>query len=105
MDQMREKIRQDAIAETQRASKKKDDEEITDDWTAEQSQLLIKAVNLFPAGTASRYSCCFWRRDGAYYCYCAYVLRIPKYSDFLSPMVTNIGIFLHGLTLSGESRY
>ncbi|XP_015749528.1 PREDICTED: dnaJ homolog subfamily C member 2-like [Acropora digitifera] len=55
MDEMREKIRQDAIAETQRASKKKDDEEITDDWTAEQSQLLIKAVNLFPAGTASRW--------------------------------------------------
>ena len=62
MDEMREKIRQDAIAETQRASKKKDDEEITDDWTAEQSQLLIKAVNLFPAGTASRYNCCLWRR-------------------------------------------
>ena len=58
MDEMREKIRQDAMAETQRASKKKDDEEITDDWTAEQSQLLIKAVNLFPAGTASRYNCC-----------------------------------------------
>lgn len=55
MDEMREKIRQDAMAETQRASKKKDDEEITDDWTAEQSQLLIKAVNLFPAGTASRW--------------------------------------------------
>ena len=106
MDQMREKIRQDAMAETQRASKKKDDEEITDDWTAEQSQLLIKAVNLFPAGTASRYNSCLWRRlkDGAYYCYCAYVLRNPRYSDFLSPMVTNTGIFLHGLKLSGESR-
>ena len=43
-------------------------------------------------------------KDGAYYCYCAYVLRIPRNSDFLSPMVTNIGIFLHGLKLSGESR-
>ena len=32
--------------------------------------------------------------DGAYYCYCAYVLRIPRYSDFLSPMLTNTGIFL-----------
>ena len=32
-------------------------------------------------------------KDGAYYCYCAYVLRISKYSDFLSPMLTNTGIF------------
>ena len=23
-------------------------------------------------------------KDGAYYCYCAYVLRISRYSDFLS---------------------
>ena len=37
-------------------------------------------------------------------CYCAYVLRISRYSDFLSPMLTNTGIFLHGLKLSGESR-
>ena len=43
-------------------------------------------------------------KDGAYYCYCAYVLRISRYSDFLSPMVTNTGIFLRGLKLSGESR-
>ena len=43
-------------------------------------------------------------KDGAYYCYCAYVLRLSRYSDFLSPMLTNTGIFLHGLKLSGESR-
>ena len=43
-------------------------------------------------------------KDGAYYCYCAYVLPISRYSDFLSPMVTNTGIFLRGLKLSGESR-
>ena len=43
-------------------------------------------------------------KDGAYYCYCAYVLRIYRYSDFLSPMFTNTGIFLRGLKLSGESR-
>jgi len=42
--------------------------------------------------------------DGAYYCYCAYVLRISRYSDFQSPMLTNTGIFLRGLKLSGESR-
>ena len=35
--------------------------------------------------------------------YCAYVLRISRYSDFLSPMLTNTGIFLRGLKLSGES--
>ena len=43
-------------------------------------------------------------KDGAYYCYCTYVLRISRYSDFLSPMLTNTGIFLRGLKLSGESR-
>ena len=43
-------------------------------------------------------------KDGAYYCYCAYVLRISRYSDFLLPMLTNTGIFLRGLKLSGESR-
>ena len=43
-------------------------------------------------------------KDGAYYCYCAYVLRISRYSDFLSLLLTNTGIFLRGLKLSGESR-
>ena len=43
-------------------------------------------------------------KDGAYYCYCAYVLRISRYSDFLSAIFTNTGIFLRGLKLSGESR-
>ena len=43
-------------------------------------------------------------KDGAYYCYCAYVLRISRYSDFLSVMLTNTGIFLRGFKLSGESR-
>ena len=43
-------------------------------------------------------------KDGAYYCYCAYVLRILRYSDFLSVTLTNTGIFLRGLKLSGESR-
>jgi len=40
-------------------------------------------------------------KDGAYYYYCAYILRISSYSDFLSPMLTNTGIFLLGLKLSG----
>ena len=44
------------------------------------------------------------RKDGAYYCYCAYVLRISRYSDFLSVMLTNAGIFLRGLKLCRESR-
>ena len=43
-------------------------------------------------------------KDGVYYCYCAYVMRISRYSDFLSPMLTNREIFLRGLKLSGESR-
>lgn len=56
MEQMRERMRQEAIAETKQTTKSKDDDEVTsDDWTEDQTQLLIKAVNLFPAGTASRY--------------------------------------------------
>ena len=43
-------------------------------------------------------------KDGAYYCYCAYVLRISRYSDFLSPMLTNAGILLCSLKQSRESR-
>ena len=43
-------------------------------------------------------------KDGAYSCYCAYVLRISRHSDFQSPMLTNTGIFLRGLKLSGENR-
>ena len=43
-------------------------------------------------------------KDGAHYCCCAYVLRISRYSSFLAVMLTNTGIFLHGLKLSGESR-
>ena len=43
-------------------------------------------------------------KDGAYYCYCAYVLRISTHSDFLSVMLTKTGIILRGLKLSGESR-
>ena len=43
-------------------------------------------------------------KDGAYYCYCAHVLRISRYSDFQSVMLTKAGIFLRGLKLSGKSR-
>ena len=43
-------------------------------------------------------------KDGAYYCYCAYVLRISRYSCFLSVVLTNTGIFLRGLKLYGEIR-
>ena len=43
-------------------------------------------------------------KDGAYYCYCAYVLRIARYSGFLWMVPTNTGIFLRGLKLYGEWR-
>ena len=37
-------------------------------------------------------------------CYSAYVLCNSRYKDFLSVMLTNAGIFLHGLKLCRESR-
>ena len=33
----------------------------------------------------------FTIKDGAYYCYCVYVLRISRYSDFLSAVFINTG--------------
>ena len=36
--------------------------------------------------------------------YCAYVLRISRYSDSLSLVLTNAGIFLRSLELCGESK-
>ena len=35
-------------------------------------------------------------KDGAFYCYCAYLLRISRYSDFLRVVLINTGIFLRG---------
>ena len=43
-------------------------------------------------------------KDGAYFCYCSYVLRISRHSGFLWVVPTNKGIFLRGLKLCGESR-
>ena len=43
-------------------------------------------------------------KDGDYYCYRAYVLRISRYSGFLRVVLTNIGIFLRELKLCRESR-
>ena len=43
-------------------------------------------------------------KDGAYYCYCAFVLCIVRWSGFLRVVPTNTGIFLLGLKLYGESR-
>ena len=43
-------------------------------------------------------------KDGAYFCNCAYVLRISRYSGFLWVVPTYIRIFLRGLKLCRESR-
>ena len=43
-------------------------------------------------------------KDGAYFCYCAYILHISRYSGFLWVVPTNTGIFLCSLKLCGESR-
>ena len=43
-------------------------------------------------------------KDGAYFCHCAYVLHISRYSGFLWVVPSNTGIFLRGLKLCGENR-
>ena len=43
-------------------------------------------------------------KDGAYYCYCVYLLCISRYSGFLRVVTPNTGIFLRGLKLYGENR-
>ena len=43
-------------------------------------------------------------KDGGYYCYCAYVLRISRHSDFLWVVLINTGIFMRGSKPCGESR-
>ena len=43
-------------------------------------------------------------KKGAYFCYCAYVLRISRFSGFVLVVPTYTGIFLRGLKLWGESR-
>ena len=43
-------------------------------------------------------------KDGAYYCYCAYVQRISRYWGFLLVELTNARVFLRGLKVCGESR-
>ena len=43
-------------------------------------------------------------KDGAYFCYCVYVLCILRYSGFLWVVLTNTGILLRGLKLYRESR-
>ena len=42
--------------------------------------------------------------DSAYYCYCAYVLRISRYSYFQWVVLIITGTFLLGSKLCGESR-
>ena len=42
-------------------------------------------------------------KDVAFLCYCAYVLRISRYSGFLWVVPSNKEIFLRGLKLCGET--
>ena len=42
-------------------------------------------------------------KNVAYFCNCAYVLRISRYSGFLWTVPSNTGIFLRGLKLCGQS--
>ena len=43
-------------------------------------------------------------KGGAYYCYCAYVLRISTYSGFRLGDAFKYGVIFDGLKLSVESR-
>ena len=61
---------------------------------------LIRSKSSYKLGKSRTWSL----KDGAYYCYCAYVLRISRYSDFLSAVLINTGIFLRGSKLREGSR-
>ena len=43
-------------------------------------------------------------KDGAYFCYCAYVLHMSRFSGLIWVVPTSTRIFLRGLKLCGESR-
>ena len=61
---------------------------------------------LFHFTQSSKHAIKFPFNEGAYYnnCYCAYVLRISRYSSFLWVVPANTGKFLRGLKLYGENK-
>ena len=68
--------------------------------SCERDTLSVKLLNVGKVETPR-----MQLKDGIYYfCYCAYILRISRYSGLLRVVPTNTGIFLCGLILSGENR-
>ena len=61
------------------------------EWLAKKG--LNKLCSIFE-GTYEKWSVF---KDGASFCYCAYVLRISGYLGFLRNLPTNTTIFLRGL--------
>ena len=79
------------------------DETFLDELSKFTAELLMEKKFLFGEEEMKKFSS-KEVKDGAYYCYCAYVLRIVIYSGFLWVVRTNTGIFWRGLKLYGESR-
>ena len=69
-----------------------------------KKRLKVESCNFFCGGWKSTKFDFSTFKDGAYYCYCAYVLRISRYSDFLLAVLIYSGIFLRGSKLCGKSR-
>ena len=44
-------------------------------------------------------------KDGAYFCYCGYLVHISRYSVFLLVVPTNTGIFLCGLNYVEKAEF
>ena len=64
---------------------------------AEASKMTYLRTSVQPSGVAKSFTCI--PKDKDYFCYCAYILRISRYSGFLWVAPTNTEVFMRSLKL------